>query len=102
MARRGQPPAPTKETRAPVVEQISYKRQALTEDEIAEIEEAFNLFDSDGSGSIDPKEIKAAIQSLGFEEKNAALNQMITDLERVGGEIDFPRFLNAMTAKIGG
>jgi len=28
------------------------------------------LFDSDGGGSIDPKELKAAMTSLGFEAKN--------------------------------
>ena len=37
------------------------------EDEIEEIREAFNLFDTDGSGMIDPKELKAAMSSLGFE-----------------------------------
>jgi len=33
----------------------------LTEDEIEEIREAFNLFDTDNSGTIDPKELKAAM-----------------------------------------
>ena len=33
----------------------------LTEDEIEEIREAFNLFDTDGSGAIDPKELRAAM-----------------------------------------
>ena len=47
-----------------------YLRPGLTEDEIDEIKEAFDLFDTDGSGSIDPKELRAAMQSLGFEAKN--------------------------------
>ena len=47
-----------------------YLRPGLTEDEIEEIKEAFDLFDTDGSGSIDPKELRAAMQSLGFEAKN--------------------------------
>ena len=38
-----------------------YERPGLTEDEIEEIKEAFDLFDSDGSGTIDPKELKAAM-----------------------------------------
>ena len=37
------------------------ERPGLTEDEIEEIKEAFNLFDTDGSGAIDPKELKAAM-----------------------------------------
>ena len=36
-------------------------RPGLTEDEVEEIREAFNLFDTDGSGAIDPKELKAAM-----------------------------------------
>ena len=38
-----------------------YERPGLTEDEIEEIREAFNLFDTDGSGLIDPKELKSAM-----------------------------------------
>jgi len=49
------------------------ERPGLTDEEIEEIREAFNLFDTDGSGSIDPKELKAAMQSLGFESKNATI-----------------------------
>jgi len=48
-------------------------RPGLTEDEIEEIKEAFDLFDTDGSGSIDPKELRAAMQSLGFEAKNQTI-----------------------------
>jgi len=33
----------------------------LNEDEILEIKEAFDLFDLDGEGSIDPKELKLAM-----------------------------------------
>jgi centrin-1 len=50
-----------------------YLRPGLTEDEIEEIKEAFDLFDTDGSGSIDPKELRAAMQSLGFEAKNQTI-----------------------------
>ena len=46
------------------------KQKELTEEQKQEIKEAFDLFDTDGSGSIDPKELRAAMQSLGFEAKN--------------------------------
>ena len=45
-------------------------RPGLSEDEVLEIKEAFDLFDSDGGGTIDPGELKAAMTSLGFEAKN--------------------------------
>lgn len=77
-------------------------RPGLTDDEVEEIKEAFNLFDTEGSGTIDPKELKAAMQSLGFETKNPAIFQMISDLERNrSGPIDFDDFLDEITSKLG-
>ena len=61
----------------------TYERPGLSEEEIEEIREAFNLFDTDGSGTIDPKELKAAMQSLGFEAKNQTIYQMISDIDKV-------------------
>mmetsp|Transcript_18891 Transcript_18891/g.8809 ORF Transcript_18891/g.8809 Transcript_18891/m.8809 type:complete len:114 (+) Transcript_18891:77-418(+) len=78
-----------------------YERPGLTEDEIEEIKEAFDLFDTDGSGTIDPKELKAAMQSLGFEAKNQTIYQMVSDLDKDGsGAIDFEEFLDMMTARM--
>ena len=73
----------------------------MSRDEIEEIKEAFDLFDTDGSGTIDPQELKAAMQSLGFEAKNATIYQMIGDIDASGdGQIDFEEFLDMMTAKM--
>lgn len=73
----------------------------LSSEEIEEIREAFNLFDTDGSGTIDPKELKAAMQSLGFEAKNQTIYQMIGDIDKDGsGEINFEEFLDLMTARM--
>jgi Ca2+-binding EF-hand superfamily protein len=53
------------------------------------------------SGTIDPKELKAAMQSLGFEAKNQTIYQMIADIDKDGnGTIDFDEFLDMMTAKM--
>jgi centrin-1 len=79
----------------------TYERPGLSEEEVEEIREAFNLFDTDGSGTIDPKELKAAMQSLGFEAKNQTIYQMIGDIDKDGsGSIDFEEFLDMMTAKM--
>lgn len=76
-------------------------RPGMSEDEIEEIREAFNLFDTDGNGTIDPKELKEAMQSLGFEAKNQAIYQLISDIDKDGtGDIDFEEFLDLMTAGI--
>lgn len=85
------------------VRRKNFERPGLTEDEIEEIREAFALFDTEQSGVIDPKELKAAMQSLGFEQKNPTIYNMIADLdthENAGG-INFDRFLDAITDKLG-
>merc|ERR1712196_515881 len=51
--------------------------------------------------TIDPKELKAAMQSLGFEAKNQTIYQMISDIDKdKSGSIDFEEFLDMMTAKM--
>ncbi|CAD8049469.1 unnamed protein product [Paramecium primaurelia] len=77
------------------------ERPGLTDDEIDEIREAFNLFDTEGTGRVDPRELKAAMQSLGFDQKNPTIFNMIAELENEGTDIDFDQFLDAITSKLG-
>ena len=50
---------------------------------------------------IDPRELRAAMQSLGFEAKNQTIYQMITDLDKnKNNSIDFEEFLDMMTARM--
>lgn len=76
-------------------------RPGLTEEEIEEIKEAFSLFDTDGSGTIDPKELKAAMHSLGFDKKSPTVYEMISELEERNKEITFDDFLDAISNKLG-
>lgn len=75
-----------------------YERPGLSQDEVEELREAFNLFDADGSGTIDAKELRTAMESLGYKDKNKMVYQMIENIK--GDEIDFDAFLDLMTAKI--
>ena len=59
------------------------------------------MFDTNGTGTIDPKELKAAMHSLGFEKKSPTVYEMICDLENEGGEVDFELFLDAISNKLG-
>jgi len=78
--------------------QQQQRRPGLTDDEVEELRQAFDLFDTDGSGTIDPKELRAAMQSLGFETKNQTIYQMIQDIDKDGdGDVDFDEFLDLMT-----
>merc|ERR1711981_968776 len=74
----------------------------LTDEQLDEIREAFSLFDSDASGAIDVRELKAAMRALGFEVKNEELKKMASDVDNDGnGTIEFAEFLGMMTAKMG-
>ena len=80
----------------------NHTNRGLTEAEIEEVREAFNLFDVDGSGRIDPKELKEAMVSLGYTNNNAVISDMIADLDKDGtGDLDFGEFLNLFTLQIG-
>ena len=57
------------------------ERPGLSNEEVDEIKQAFDLFDTSGTGKIDPKELKAAMQSLGFDSKNPTIYQLIADLD---------------------
>merc|ERR1712118_580856 len=77
------------------------KPKGLTDDQIQEIREAFDLFDTDGSGTIDAKELKVAMRALGFEPKKEEIRKMINDIDKDGnGAIDFNEFLGMMTQKM--
>ncbi|KAE8630438.1 hypothetical protein XENTR_v10000821 [Xenopus tropicalis] len=73
----------------------------LTEEQKQEIREAFDLFDTDGSGTIDVKELKVAMRALGFEPKKEEMKKIISDTDKDGsGIIDFEDFLSLMTQKM--
>ncbi|KAL5039421.1 hypothetical protein RTP6_006584 [Batrachochytrium dendrobatidis] len=78
-----------------------HKQHELTPDQKQEIREAFDLFDTDGSGTIDVKELKVAMRALGFEPKKEEVKKMVQDIDKSGsGIIDFNEFLELMTAKM--
>ncbi|PWV05026.1 putative centrin [Trypanosoma cruzi] len=52
----------------------------LTEDQRQEIKEAFDLFDTDGSGTIDAKELKVAMRALGFEPRKDEVRRLLLSI----------------------
>ena len=79
----------------------NYEQNGLTEDEVLEIREAFDLFDSDKSGEIDVAELKQALGNLGIDTKNQTLQNMLSDIDKNGNaNIDFDEFIDMMTAKM--
>merc|ERR1711881_584306 len=76
-------------------------QKELTDEQKQEIKEAFDLFDTDGSGNIDSKELKMGMRALGFEPKKEEIQKMISDVDDDGsGTIEYEEFLKMTTHKI--
>jgi Ca2+-binding EF-hand superfamily protein len=72
-------------TSLPAVHQPSNSTvSTVTQDQKQEIREAFDLFDADGSGSIDAKELKVAMRALGFEPKKEEIKKLMADIDTDG------------------
>ena len=76
-------------------------RQDLSEEQKQEIKEAFDLFDTNKTGTIDYHELKVAMRALGFDVKKAEVLSLMKEYDREGsGQIEYPDFLEIMTTKI--
>ena len=53
-------------------------KQELTKRQRDDIQTAFNLFDTDGSGTIEVKELKVALRALGFEPKKDEIKNLMS------------------------
>lgn len=76
-------------------------KQALDEESMEEIKEAFGLFDAEGKGSIDIRELKAAFRALGFQVKKQEIRAMLTDVGKEGtATISLNDFVEMVTPKV--
>ncbi|XP_002733157.1 calmodulin-like isoform X2 [Saccoglossus kowalevskii] len=72
----------------------------LTEEQLSELKEAFSLFDIDGDGTINAKELGTVLRSLGQNPTDKEVEEMIEEVDVDGsGSIEFPEFLMMMAGK---
>ncbi|XVE89872.1 hypothetical protein DITRI_Ditri20bG0030000 [Diplodiscus trichospermus] len=75
--------------------------EVLSEEQIAEFQEAFCLFDKDGDGCITMEELAIAIKSLDENPTEEVLQNMMNEVDTDGnGTIEFGEFLNLMARKL--
>ncbi|GMH59654.1 hypothetical protein TrVE_jg12555 [Triparma verrucosa] len=80
------------------------QRTELTDDQMQELREAYDLFDSDKTGNIDLHELKVLMRALGFEVKKKEVVKLVHDADPNGkstgdGMVDFNVFLDIMSDK---
>ena len=77
-------------------------RAALSEENMEELREAFNLFDTDKRGFIDPRELKAAMRALGFEVKKEHVRRLLAESGKEGNSnVSFEDFCDMLASRMG-
>jgi len=98
------PPAAKKTAQPKEFALESYVRPGLTLEEIKDIKQAFDIFDLDSSGQVDPKEFTAAFESLGVFTKrpsNKLVYQTLGEIDDdFSGGIGFDEFIKISTTKV--
>ena len=82
------PPPPTKE------------ESNLTEEEIEEIKEAFDLFDADGSGTIDPNEVQDAMDLL-CDDPGSTVFRLLKGISKLNRKLTFDEFIGYVDDQLG-
>lgn len=101
-------PAPAKTTAQPTKapEKKAFRAEdfatlTIPVEEVKDIKTAFDIFDGDLSGVVDPQELKRAFEQLGFGGQNKFVYQILAELDDdQSGGIDFAEFLRLATAKL--
>ena len=87
--------------RKKIIKRTDKKTKWLTLEQKEEIDNAFLLFDKDGSGSIDVVELKDALRALGIFLKKEEVKQTMLKVDKDGsGAIDQEEFLALMAEQI--
>merc|ERR1711966_384508 len=75
--------------------------KSLTDEQKQELREAFDLFDTDGSGAVDFEELHTAMKALGFEPKKEEIAKMVKEMDKDGdATVDFEEFCIMLAEKM--
>jgi len=77
------------------------KLKGITPEQFREIENNFKIFDKDGNGKIDRKELTACLYSLGEEKTSKEITAILTEFGDVNHGISYEGFKNFMIRILG-
>ena len=92
------------------IQQAIYKFH-LNEEQLRDLQSSFDIFDKDGTGNIDIKDLKVILRALGFEPEEDEIKKLLTTIARTEDEdsnkkgsssntIDWSEFLEIMKNKL--
>merc|ERR1719456_312479 len=80
---------------------MTRKHPNLSEEDLQEFREIFNLVDTDRGGSIGTEELARLMDTLGIRTTPEELKLMVSEIDDNGnGEIDFEEFVQVMCRKV--
>jgi hypothetical protein len=77
---------------------------ALSDGQAAQIKEIFDMFDTDGGGTIDRRELDFAMVALGFQKKGSGSKKQMEVLDSIvsDGQVTLEEFSALMTGELSG
>jgi centrin-1 len=80
--------------------QVKQKKQ-LTEEQLLEVKEAFNVFDSEQTGGLDARELKAALSALNVKISKDEIRQVYSELGKdIREKITQEEFFEIVTPRL--
>ena len=108
MSHRGNRQTVSKTTKTTTTTKTSSRRAPkleLSDDDVEKIQEAFQLFDFDGKGKIDPQFVHETMDKMNYEEKNPVVYKIIVELDTPenikNGGVNYKEFLESFDDELG-
>merc|ERR1712167_208230 len=80
---------------------VKKKEVMITDEQMGEFKEAFELFDTDKSGSIDGAELAFAMRALGFEPTGDEVADMLSKTDEDGnGTVQYEEFVDLVSGRL--
>jgi Ca2+-binding EF-hand superfamily protein len=76
-------------------------KERLNGEDYDELKNTFDVFDEDGSGTIDPVEINKVLEELGLDRRNPFVLKLIEGLKEKNKPIGFEEFVDTIASKVG-
>ncbi|GIX61730.1 centrin, putative [Babesia caballi] len=80
---------------------VTRHRKELSDEHIAEIKDAFAIFDTTGSGRIETRELKMVLKALGFDPSSDEMYSLVSVVDKDGtGTVSYDDYFKIVKAKI--
>jgi centrin-1 len=82
---------------------VEIKKVVISSDDGDEIKNAFEFFDSNGNGKIDAREVRNAMQKIGYDENNPTVYEVVTELDNPRNKntgVTFDDFVKTVNYKV--